>query len=129
MEDTGDDLYLIPQHKAEACLSKDTMIQIAEKASDKARQLAFQTRREIEKQLDNAIYYQMKKLEHKAHFMRSFWGSFNLEKCDMQLAKEELLAERVALTMLRSGEIKGTNTERVLSGNEFSTLTSTLKEI
>lgn len=50
----------------------------------------------------------MKKMEHKADFMREFWQTFELEKKDMQLVREELLAERVALTVLRSGEVKGT---------------------
>lgn len=35
----------------------------------------------------------------------------------MQLVREELLAERLALTVLRAGELKGTSGERVLSNN------------
>ena len=45
------------------------------------------------------------------------------------MAREELMAERVALSVLRSGEVKGTQAEKVLSGNEFSTLTSTMRLI
>ena len=47
----------------------------------------------------------------------------------MQLVREELLAERVALTVLRSGEVKGTPVERVLANNEFSAVTTTLRPI
>ena len=39
------------------------------------------------------------------------------------------MAERVALSVLRSGELKGTPAEKILSGNEFSTLTSTMRLI
>jgi hypothetical protein len=71
----------------------------------------------------------MRKLEHKAQFMRQFWQAFELERRDIYLAREELLAERVALSVLRSGEVKGTQAEKVLSGNEFSSLTSTLRPL
>jgi hypothetical protein len=47
----------------------------------------------------------------------------------LYLAREELMAERVALSVLRSGEVKGSQAEKVLSGNEFSTLTSTMRLI
>jgi hypothetical protein len=69
----------------------------------------------------------MKKLEHKAAFLRQFWSGFDSERRELKLGKEELLAERVALSVLRGGELKGTPAERVLSGNEFSTLTSSLR--
>ncbi len=71
----------------------------------------------------------MRKLEHKAHFLRQFWSAFELERRDLYLAREELLAERVALSVLRSGEVKGSQAEKVLSGNEFSTLSSTMRLI
>ena len=71
----------------------------------------------------------MRKLEYKAQFMRQFWQSFDLERRDLYLAREELMAERVALSVLRSGELKGTPAEKILSGNEFSTITSTMRII
>jgi hypothetical protein len=46
----------------------------------------------------------------------------------MKLVREELVAERIALTLLRSGELKGTQSERVLANNEFSTITTTLRQ-
>jgi len=39
------------------------------------------------------------------------------------------MAERVALSVLRSGELKGAPAEKILSGNEFSTLTSTMRQL
>jgi hypothetical protein len=45
------------------------------------------------------------------------------------LAREEIMAERVALSVLRSGELKGAAAEKILSGNEFSTLTSTMRQL
>jgi len=83
----------------------------------------------VERELDNAIYHQMRKLEYKAQFMRQFWQAFELERRDLYLAREELMAERVALSVLRSGELKGAPAEKILSGNEFSTLTSTMRLI
>lgn len=71
----------------------------------------------------------MRKIEHKAKFMREFWKCFDLEKKDMSMVREELLAERVALSVMRSGEAKGSQAEKVLGGNELSALTSTLREI
>lgn len=105
------------------------MLAITDKAKYRARKLALQAKRDMERQLDQVLYYQMKKMEHKAQFMREFWQTFELEKKDMQLVREELLAERVALTVLRSGEVKGTATERVLANNEFSAVTTTLRPL
>lgn len=36
------------------------------------------------------------------------------------MMREETLAERVALSVLKGGEVKGTNAEKVLINNEFS---------
>ena len=110
-------------------MNKDVMIAIEEKAKGKAKRLAKQARTDIEKELDNMIYHQMKKLEHKAKFLREFWASFELDKKDMQLVREELLAERVALSVMRSGETKGTNAEKILAENEFSSMTSTMRSL
>ncbi len=50
----------------------------------------------------------MQKLEYKAKFMREFWKTIDIEKRDLTIMKEENLAERVALSVLKSGEIRGT---------------------
>lgn len=125
----SNDLYLIPQTRTHALLPKETMLAIVDKTRESSRRLAKSKRKEIERELDNAIYNQMRKLEHKAQFLRQFWQSFELERRDIYLAREEILAERVALSVLRSGELKGTQAEKILSGNEFSTLTSTMRLI
>jgi len=70
----------------------------------------------------------MKKLEHKAKFLREFWTSFELDKKDMELSREELLAERVALSVIRSGETKGTQTEKVLMSNDLTSMAATLRQ-
>jgi vacuolar-type H+-ATPase subunit H len=105
------------------------MLKIVDKAQSRSRKLARQAKDELEREVDTLVYHQMRKLEHKAKFIREFWQSYELERRDMQMAKEELLAERVALSVLRSGEVRGTPAEKVLSGNEFSTLTSTLRAV
>jgi hypothetical protein len=83
------------------------MFQIVDKTRECSRRLAKAKRKEIERELDNTIYLQMRKLEHKAQFMKQFWQAFDLERRDLYLAREELMAERVALSVLRSGEVKG----------------------
>jgi hypothetical protein len=40
-------------------------------------------------------------------FLREFWNIFEVEKKDLSLIKEEALAERAALSVLKSGEAKG----------------------
>jgi hypothetical protein len=71
----------------------------------------------------------MKKLEHKAKFLREFWTSFELDKKDIELSREELLAERVALSVIRSGETKGTQTEKVLMSNDLTSMAATLRQL
>lgn len=105
------------------------MLQIVEKTKERSKRLAKAARKEIESCLDDILYQQMRKLEHKSAFLRQFWSGFETEKREIKLGKEELLAERVALSVLRGGDLKGTSAERVLSGNEFSALTSTLRQL
>ena len=105
------------------------MLQVVDKAKRRAQGLAGKAKRTIEEELDNAIYYQMRKLEHKARFIREFWQSFEIEQRDMLLTREELLAERVALSVLKGGELRNTAAERALGGNEFSTAAATIREI
>ena len=119
----------MPPARAEACLSKETLLAVEQKAQDRARRLGKRARKAIERELDSAIYYQMKKLEHKARFLREFWSSFDLDKRDMELTREELLAERVALSVIRSGETKGTQAEKVLVGNDLTAVTSVIRQL
>jgi len=49
------------------------MLQIVEKTRETSKSLIKAKRKEMERELDNAIYLQMRKLEHKAKFMRQFW--------------------------------------------------------
>ena len=79
--------------------------------------------------MDNIIYDQMKKVESKAQFIRQFWQAFEMEKSDIQRVREEVISERVALTVLRSGDVKGSQTEKVLNGNELSSMNSTMRKI
>jgi len=128
-KDDAGELYIVPAARAEACLSKETLLAVEQKAQDRARRLGKRARKAIERELDSAIYYQMKKLEHKAHFLREFWSSFDLDKRDMELTREELLAERVALSVIRSGETKGTQAEKVLVGNDLTSMASVIRQL
>ena len=47
----------------------------------------------------------------------------------MELSREELLAERVALSVIRSGETKGTQTEKVLMSNDLTSRAATLRQL
>jgi len=48
--------------------------------------------------MDVLIERQMKKLQSKARFIREFWQAFEAEKEELGMLKEEILAERLALT-------------------------------
>ncbi|CDW80830.1 swi snf and rsc complex subunit ssr2 [Stylonychia lemnae] len=127
-EDLGD-LYLIPHSKSQACMTKEVLQKICETAKEKSKRLAKQKRKEIEGQLNLAIYYQQQKLEQKAKFLRDFWKIFEVEQNDLALIKEESLAERVALSVLKSGEIKGTQAERILASNEFTASNQQIRQL
>lgn len=45
------------------------------------------------------------------------------------MIREETLAERIALSVLKSGEAKGTQVEKMLSLNEFAANKELLKEL
>jgi hypothetical protein len=62
-------------------------------------------------------------------FLREFWNIFEVEKKDLALVKEEALAERVALSVLKSGEAKGHQVEKILGLNEFSSSKELLRDI
>lgn len=56
--------------------------------------------------MNSIIYEQLQKVEMKFEYIRKFWGLFQLEKNDIQMQREECLAERVALSALKSGNYK-----------------------
>lgn len=64
-------------------------------------------RKEIEGMVNQALYAQLAKLEHKMKFLREYWNIFGIEKRDLNLVKEEALAERLALSLIKSGKVKG----------------------
>jgi hypothetical protein len=76
------------------------MLQVADKARRHARRLAKETRKTIENELDSLIYEQMRKLEHKSAFLRQYWAGFDREKKELKLGREELMAERISLSVL-----------------------------
>lgn len=91
--------------------------------------LANEKKKEIESYLNLAIYYQQQKLEHKAKFLHDFWKIFEVEQKDLQLMKEESMAERVALSVLKCGEIKGTQAEKILASNEFASSNQLIRQL
>jgi len=72
------------------------MLKIVDKTRARSLKLARKARKSIESNLDDILYQQMKKLEHKAKFLRQYWQGFDSERRELKLAKEELLAERFA---------------------------------
>lgn len=76
------------------------MLQVADKARLRARRLAKQTRKAIEQELDSLIYEQMRKLEHKSAFLRQYWTGFDRERKELKLGREELMAERISLSVM-----------------------------
>lgn len=79
--------------------------------------------------LNIVLYAQLQKLEHKLKFLREYWQIFEIEKRDLGLVKEEAMAERIALSMLKSGEAKGSSCEKMLGLNEFAASKEMLREL
>jgi hypothetical protein len=78
--------------------------------------------------MNHILQVQLQKLEHKTKFLRQFWKSFELDMEDVSMIKEEAIAERAALSVLKSGEAKGTSVEKVLIANEFLASSELMKE-
>jgi len=72
---------------------------------------------------------QLEKLENKTKFLRKFWNSFEHEMLDLAFIKEESLAERAALSIIKSGEIRGAISEKILTNNEFIASCNRLEEL
>lgn len=66
----------------------------------------------------------------KFEYIRKIWGLFQLEKNDIQMQREECLAERVALSALKSGNYKqNQNLEKHLWQNQFASAKNLLEEV
>ena len=93
---------------------------IAEKAINRSKKLAKRTRKHIEKELNKIIYEQLNKLELKFDHLSNFWSLYDLEKQDLDIVREECLAERVALSTLKSGQFANQKQEKTLWKNQFA---------
>ena len=102
-----DQLYLIhPQSRSEPAIPDEVLDKITAKAIGRSKRLAKAARKDIEAEMNSIIYEQLQKVEMKFEYIRKFWGLFELEKNDIQMQREECLAERVALSALKSGNYK-----------------------
>lgn len=125
-------LYLVdPDHRAPIQIPDKVLDQIADKAITRSKRLAKQARKNIEKELNNVLFQQLNKLEMKFEYLRKFWTLFEQEKMDVQMAREECLAERVALSALKSSNTNAmpSEMERNLWQNQFSQGNQLLEQI
>ena len=105
---TQDDekLYLIdPQKRSGPALSDEVLDQIQEKAQLRSKRLAKQARKEIKAELNKIMHTQLHKLEAKFAQLQELWQVFDMEIADIQSVREECLAERIALSTLKSQKI------------------------
>ena len=83
--------------------------------------------------MNKVIYNQMKKLKAQTEFISEFSEIYELQEEELNLAKEECLAERVAITMLKadisSGSTDSKAQQEVFATNEFAKTHGLIKEI
>ena len=95
------------------------MDKITEKAINRSKKLAKRTKKAIEKELNKIIFEQLSKLELKFDHLSNFWSLYELEKKDLDMVREECIAERVALSTLKSGQFANQKQEKTLWKNQF----------
>lgn len=76
----------------------------------------------MEELLNDVIYQQMKKIRAQAAFIREFESIYELQKQELLIMKEECIAERIAITKLKTiGNVGKIEPEhRVFAENEFA---------
>ena len=62
--------------------------------------------------MNKVIYNQMKKLKAQTEFISEFNEIYELQEEELNLAKEECLAERVAITMLKADTGSGSTDQK-----------------
>lgn len=98
-----DKIYLIePKDRHDIQIPDEVLDRVTEKAISRAKHLASQTRKQMEKEINNVLFSQLQKLEMKFEYLRKFKQLFEQEKKDIQMIREECLAERVALSALKT---------------------------
>ena len=86
-------------------LPDEVLDKITEKTILKSKRLAKSIKKEIESELNSVIHAQLSKLELKFQFLKKFWAVYDLAHSDLQMMRAECLAERVALSALKSGKV------------------------
>ena len=121
-EKSDEQLYLIePTQRSDPSIPDEVLDKIAGKAISRSKRLAKRARKEIEAEMNKIIFEQMQKLEMKFDYLRQFWQLIEGEKKDLQIAREESLAERVALSALKSGNYRNNESiEKSLWQNQFA---------
>lgn len=125
-------LFLIDiSERAEIKIPDEVLDKITEKAIKRSKRLCKQARKNIENELNNMIFSQLSKLEMKFEFMKKFWTLYEQDKQDIKMVREECLAERVALSALKSSSANGmpTETEKQLWQNQFACSSQLLEQI
>lgn len=112
-------IYLTePAKRSSPAIPDEVLDKITEKAINRSRKLAKRTRKAIEKQMNKILLEQLSKLELKFDHLSNFWNLYDLEKRDLEIVREECIAERVALSTLKSGQNQ--DKEKTLWRNQFA---------
>ena len=98
-----DKLYLIdPQDRGDIQIPEEVLDSVAEKAIQRAKTNAKRAKKQMEKELNNVLFCQLQKLEMKFEYLKKFKQLYDHELQDIRMIREECLAERVALSALKS---------------------------
>lgn len=104
-------IYLIePQKRCEAPISDEILDKISIKAVKRSQKLAKRAKKQLEKEINSILLEQMQKVQIKFAQMRKIYSVFETEKQDLDMLREECLAERVALSAIKGGNFKGNAT-------------------
>jgi len=87
-------------------LDHEKLDKIKDKTVGKSKFLSKEKESEMESLLNDVIYQQMKKLKAQSEFITQFHEVYELQEQELAMAKEECLAERVAITMLKADVTK-----------------------
>lgn len=83
-------------------MSDEQLKTIETKIKSRAEALAKEKKKEMEKQLNEIIFQQMQKLRAWSDFVRDFNQTYELQAAEIDTIREEILAERVAISIKKS---------------------------
>lgn len=109
LSDKDTDLFIVPPtssslqtYYAEELLSGDQLKAIESKVVARSKILAAEKLHEIEAQLNEVIFQQVTKLKQWSDFLKDFTETYDLQAAEIEMMREEILAERVSISLKKS---------------------------